>query len=64
MSDVTCHNHFVHSQTSHSSCIHFRVHVASHDMIQCGMTWKRIQLHSHGTDIHTGLKFALSHGVT
>ena len=25
---------------SHSSCIHFRVHIMSHDMIQHGMTLK------------------------
>ena len=53
MSHVTCHDHFVGSQTFDGSCIHsrvhirvhFRVHIASHDMTRCGMMWKSILLH-------------------
>ena len=46
MSVVMCHNSFVGHGMSHCSHIHFRVFirvcVASHDTIECGMTWKRI----------------------
>ena len=42
MSDMMCCNCFVGSQTFHGSHIHFRVCIVSHDMIECGVTWKRI----------------------
>ena len=62
-SDVMCHDSFIGSQEFHGSCIHFRVHVrvhiVSHDMIECGMMWKRILLCSYGTYICMELTFAL-----
>ena len=68
MSDMMCCDYFVGSQMSHSCSIHFwvcdRVCIVSHDMIECGMMWKRILLHLHGVHIHTELMFALSHGFT
>ena len=61
MCDVICHNHFIHSWTSHSSHVqfrvHIRVHIVSHDMIEHGVTWKRILLHLHVIHIHMGLTF-------
>ena len=59
MSHVMCHNCFVGSQTFHSSHIHYgvcvRVHIVSHDTIECGVMWNSIQLHLHGIHIHMGL---------
>ena len=56
MSDVTCHDHFICSWTSHGSCIHFRVHIrvciVSYDMIEHGMTWKEFFY------VHMALTFA------
>ena len=67
ITDVMCHDCFVHSWTSHSSHIHFRVCIVSCDMIEHGVTWKRILLHLHGIHIHMGLMFthdSLNHGFT
>ena len=71
MSHMTCHNHFIGSQTFDSSHSHFRVciencrvHILSLDMIGHGVTWQRILLHSHGIHIHMGLMNILSHGFT
>ena len=68
MSHVTCCDHFNQSWMSHSSCICFkfyvRVHIVSCDTIQHDMMWNRIRLCSHGTDVHLGLTFALSHQFT
>ena len=68
MSHVMCHDSFIGSQTFHGSHVHFRVCVrvciVSFDMIECGMTWKRILLCLHDIYIHTGFTFELSHGFT
>ena len=62
---------FVGSQTFDSSHVQFRVHVwvhiVSRDTIECGMTWKSIQLHLYGIHVHMGLTFtcdSLNHGFT
>ena len=43
---------------------HFRVRISSLDTIGHGMTWQRIQLHSHMIHVHMGLTSILSHGFT
>ena len=71
MSDVMCQDSFIGHGMSHGSCIHFRVCVtvcvATCDMIEYGVTWKRILLHSHGIHVCMGLRFtwdSLNHGFT
>ena len=68
MSDVMCQNCFVGLWMPHGShiyyTVHIRVHIVSCGMIECGMMWKRILLHSHGIHVHMGPMFALSHGFT
>ena len=46
MSHVMCHEDFIGSQMfdgSYIHCkVHIRVHIVSHDMIECGMMWNSI----------------------
>ena len=56
---------------SHSSHIHFLGFTfilgfafTTHDMIQCGMMWQQILLHSHVIHIRMGLMNVLSQGFT
>ena len=45
-------------------CVDTRVCILSLDMIECGVTWQRIQLHSHVIHVCMGLTSILSHGFT
>ena len=61
MSHMTCCDHFIGWRMFHGSHIcfkvHTRVHIVSHDAIECGMMWKSIRLCLHGIHVCMGLTF-------